>query len=401
VISVERWAEIRRLYWVEHLSQRAIARRLGMHRKSVWRAIHAKEVPRYRCPPRPSILDPYKPLIENMLREEPRLSGVRIKEQLEAEGYQGGITILRDYLVQVRPRFLPPPAYQRSEYLPGAIGQVDWAEMPDRVEGEKVFAFCMVLGYSRLLYVEFCRRAGREQFLRAHRRALEYFGGSPRTVAYDNLKTVVQRRCGRQVAFDPIFLGFAGTYCFAPHACWPGEPHEKGLVERPIGYLKKNFWAGRRFRDFTDLQAQGRTWLEQANRRLHATLRERPLDRWAQERSHLLPLPPVPYDTDGVAWVRVSRDGFVRFDTNDYSVPPGLAGQLLEVRAQDATVRVLRGGIVIAAHHRCYRRHQTIYDAAHQEAVQAWRVQRTRVLPAPLVEIEVPELSCYDRLVPA
>jgi hypothetical protein len=102
-----------------------------------------------------------------------------------------------------------------------------------------------------------------------------------------------------------------------------------------------------------------------------------------------------------VVWVRVSRDGFVRFDTNDYSVPPGLASQLLEVRAQDATVRVLRGGVAIAAHHRCYRRHQTVYDTAHQEAVQAWRVQRTRVLPAPLVEIEVPELSCYDRLVPA
>jgi len=114
---VERWAEIRRLYWVKHLSQRAI---------------HAKGVPRYCCPPRPSILDPYKPFIEALLREERRLSAVRIKEQLEAEGYHGGITILRDYLVQVRPRFLPPPAYQRSEYLPGAIGQVDWAEMPDR-----------------------------------------------------------------------------------------------------------------------------------------------------------------------------------------------------------------------------------------------------------------------------
>ena len=398
MITVERWAEIRQLHHVMGLSQRAIARRLGVHRKTVWRAIHAREVPRYRRPPRPSLLDPYKPLIERLLWEEPKLSAVRIKELVEAEGYQGGITILRCHLAQVRPQFLPSRSYQRTEYLPGAIAQVDWAEMPDRVDGEKVHAFCTVLGYSRLLYVEFCRRADRERFLRAHRRALEYFGGVPRTVAYDNLKTVVLRRNGREVVFDPVFLGFAGTYCFAPHACWPGEPHEKGLVERPIAYLKDNFWRGRCFRDFADLQAQLRDWLEKANGRLHSTLRERPIDRWETEKAQLLPLPPVPYDTDQVTWVRATWDGFVRFETNDYSVPGELAGQMVEVRANDDTVRVQRNGSVVASHRRSYVRHQTIRQAQHQP-LQPWR--RPILVTAPVVEVEVRDLSYYDRLVPA
>jgi hypothetical protein len=180
----------------------------------------------------------------------------------------------------------------------------------------------MVLCYSRLLYVEFSLGTTLWDFLRCHQNALSFFGGVPASCVYDNLSSVVKRRRGTDITLNETFQHFAGHYCFRVHPCWPGASNQKGVVERPMDYVVGNFWHGRHFLDFDDLQSQGRHWLHEiANPRLHATLRQQPVVRFEQERGHLLPLPAEPFDTDWVLYPRVSKDGVVRVDTNDYSIP--------------------------------------------------------------------------------
>jgi transposase len=380
MLTVETWAEIRRLHVVEKLSKRAIAKHLAIHRSAVTRALASQLPPRYTRPPRPSPLDPYKPKIHALLDLYPDLSGVRVREMLEAEGYLGRQTILNTYLREQRGSRRATPIYERTDYVPGEYAQIDWAVMPDLVpyDGElrRVYAFLMALCYSRMLYVEFTLSCRSEDFLRAHRRGLEFFHGTPQRCVYDNLRTVVLRRHGADLTFNPQFLTFAGTYHFEPHACWPAQPHQKGLVERPVGYLKKNFWAGRTFRDFREIGPERLQWLERANERIHGTTHRRPVDMWAEERARLIALPAVPYDTDVVLALRPQRWGHrVRFDTNDYTLPaPGRRdGPWVTLRADDREARFFQGETPVATHPRCWGRHRQVIDPAHAQGLRPQR----------------------------
>lgn len=377
MLTVENWAEIRRLHTVEKLSKRTIAKRLSIHRNTVTRALSSQLPPRYARPPRPSPLDPYKPKIRALLDLYPDLSGVRMRELLAAEGYLGRQTILNSYLRDVRGSRRMGPIYERMEYAPGEYAQIDWTVMPDLVpyDGElrRVYAFLMVLCYSRMLYVEFTLSCRTEDFLRAHRRGLEFFQGTARRCVYDNLRTVVLRRRGADVTFNPAFLTFAGTYHFEPHACWPAQPHQKGVVERPAGYLKKNFWAGRAFRDFREIEPARLEWLPRANGRIHGTTHRRPIELWAEERDRLLPLPAVPYDTDVVLSLRPQRWGHrVRFDTNDYTIPASCLreGPWVTLRADDRQVRFFQGDTLVATHPRCWGRHRQVIDPKHAQGLR-------------------------------
>lgn len=369
MLSVADWAQIRRLYYAEKLSKRKIAKRLHVHRNTVSAAIAAEQPPKYAREARGSKLEPYKPIIQSLLKETPDLSAVRIREILDGEGYTGKQTILKDYVHQVRPQFKPVQAFVRMTYAPGEYGQVDWAELPDRVLHQgtwcKVYAFVMVLCYSRQLYVEFSLATQLSDFLRCHQNALCSFGGCPKTNVYDNLASVVLTRRGAEVTFNPSFLAFAGHYCFEPKACWPYRPNEKGVVERPIDYLKRNFWAGRTFRNFEDLVAQGHAWLIRANQHVHGTLKERPCDRFAYEQSSLTPLPRSLLNTDWVLFPRVTKDCVVRVATNDYSVPWRLARQQVEVRVDGQHVRIFHHGQLAAEHARSYAKYKQILDARH------------------------------------
>jgi transposase len=378
MIAVEYWAEIRRLRKVEKLSKRAIARRLGIHRDTITRALELDEPPQYEREPRGSILDPYKPKIHALLAEDPKLSGVRILEIIEKEGYPGKISILRDFLRQVRPQYKRTPVYIRMDYRPGEYGQVDWGEMPDPVlwQGHlcKVNAFVMVLCHSRLLYVEFSLSTKMEDFLRCHQNALRFFGGVPESCVYDNLSSVVKRRRGTDITLNETFQQFAGYYCFQVHPCWPNAPHQKGAVERPIDYIKGNFWAGRYFVDFKDLDQQRWDWLnDKANVRIHSVTRRRPAEHFKNEQEHLLVLPAEPFDTDRVLFPKVSKDCVVRVDTNDYSVPWKAAQrhqrQPIEVRVDGNWVRILDEGKEVARHPRSYARHQQIIDRSHYDGL--------------------------------
>lgn len=372
MITVEDWAEIRRLRKVEKLSERAIARRLGIHRETVKRALRGDEPARYQREARVSVLEPYKPKIHALLGQDHDLSGVRILEIIQGEGYPGQVSLLRDYLRQVRPEYKPRAVYLRMSYEPGEYGQVDWGEMPKPVlwQGQwcKVYAFVMVLCYCRLMYLEFSLSSQLYDFLRCHQNGLRFFGGSPKAWVYDNLTSVVKRRRGKEVSFNETFTQFAGYYLFCPHPCWPGAPNQKGAVERPIDYIKGNFWAGRYFADFTDLTQQSWRWLQDtANARVHRTTRHVPQQMFETERPQLIALPAEPFDTSWVLYPRVSKDCVVRVQTNDYSVPWQIARRhrRLEVRVEGQWVRLRVAGQEIACHARCYGHHQQILDAQH------------------------------------
>ena len=414
MLKVDEWAEIRRLHRVEGMSIRGISRRLGVARETVTRALRATGPPVYRRAAKPSKLDPFKVRIADLLAEYPRLSAVRVREILSAEGYTGGMTILRDHLHRVRPR--PIPAFQRTVYQPGEIGQVDWARMPNPIPDafgklRPVYALVMVLGYSRMLTVVFSFRTRLADFLRCQAEGLAFFGGVPRTLVYDNLKSVVRHRRGAEVTFNPQFLPFADRYGFRPLATWPGEPHEKGLVERPIYYVKDNFWYGRKFTGMEDLQSQGRRWRDTiCNVRVHSGFDERPIDRFELERTHLLALPDEPYQAEEILFAKASRWGYVRLDANDYSVPLLLAGRRLGAKLDATSVRIYDQGHLVAQHARCFGHHQVITFPEHQKRPWSVRKEPRPLQPSHLVPgLELPrqaalpveqrDLAVYDALV--
>lgn len=415
MIDVEQWAEIRRLHRIEKMSIKAIARRTGVARNTVRSALRSSEPPQYsRTVKRVSKLDPYKGRIAELLEEFPRLSGVRVHEILTDEGFSGSARLVRRYLQEVRPR--PIEAYQRTQYRPGQIGQVDWAKMPDPIpdpmgEPRRPWVFLMTLGYSRMLTVGFSFRTRMVDFVRCHVQALEFFGGIPRILVYDNLKSVVVKRHGKDITFNSEFLAFADHYGFQPLPHWPGEPHEKGLVERPVDYVKGNFAAGRRFEDLEDMTSQGGGWRDRvANVRIHGTLHEQPIKRFEDERAHLLPLPRDPFQVEEILFAKATGWGYLHVDANEYSVPLVLAKRQLQVRLSPTQVRIFHGGDLVAQHARCLGRHQVITVPEHQE--KPWRVRREPWSPPePLapglelpgraqVRVEERDLSVYDALLP-
>jgi transposase len=405
---VETWAEVRRLHRVEGVSQRAIARRLGINRETVATALRRDGPPTYRRPPRGSKVDAFADAIAALLVTYPELSAVRVFEKIAAEGYAGGLSTLRAHLRAVRPR---PTAFQRTEYGPGEVGQVDWLELPRRVpdpfgEPRRVYALLLTLGYSRLLTASFSFGMALPDLLRCLSEALAFVGGVPKTLVFDNPKTIVLSHRGRDVVWNPGFLGFADRYGFRPHACTPGPTgaHEKGLVERPVRYLKGNFCAGRDFAGLADVAGQFAAWRDGvANTRLHTVLRERPLDRFAREHDRLRPLPAEPHPGVEVRFGRVTRQGFVRVETSDYTVPAVLAGQHVEVHLGADRVRLLSGGRVVADHARSLGRYRLVEDPAHR--ARPWAVGAPKCLtplpPLPAkahVLVEVPDLGRYAAL---
>jgi hypothetical protein len=232
----------------------------------------------------------------------------------------------------------------------------------------------------------------------------------PRTLVYDNLKSVVLHRRGAEVTFNPQFLPFADQYGFRPFPTSPGEPHEKGLVERPIEYLKGNFWAGRKFSGMDDLQAQGNQWRDTiCNVRIHAGLDERPIDRFELERAHLLPLPEEPYQAEEILFAKASRWGYVRLDGNDYSLPLLFAGRRLGARLDSSAVRIYEQGHLITEHVRSFGHHQVITQPEHQKRPWAVRKVTQPLQPSPLapglelprqaaLPVEQRDLAVYDAL---
>jgi len=361
---------------------------------------------------RPSKLDPYKARIRELLEEFPGLSAVRMREILTDEGFDGGITIVRDHVRQVRPR--PIEAYQRTQYRPGQIGQVDWARMPQEIPDpmgvpRRPWVFIMTLGFGRLLTVSLSFRTRMVDFVRCHVQALEFFGGVPRILVYDNLKSVVVKRRGKDITFNPESWPMPITMASSPCRIGPASRMRKGWLSHPVDYVKGNFAAGRRFGGLEDMASHGESWRNRiANVKLHGTLHEQPIKRFEEEQAHLLPPPKDPFQAEEVLFAKATRWGYMHVDANEYSVPLVLAGKRLQVYLSPTQVRVFHGGNLVAEHARCLARHQVVTVPEHQE--KPWRVRREPWSPPePLapglelpgraqVQVQERDLSVYDAL---
>ncbi len=367
MITAEMRAQMRRLVLVEGWRIETVARRFSVHHSVVRRALQDDAGER---PKTPSALEPFKPYIVERLTDLPDLTSTRLLQDLKQRSFPLGICQLRRYVAMVRtPR--SRKAYLRIETDPGEQAQVDWGSFGHIRIGatqRPLSVFSMVLSWSRALFIDFSLDQQMETFCRMHRRALDSFGGIPRRIVYDNLKSVVLHHVGSTVQFNPRFLAFAGHYLFETIAAPVRYPEYKGRVEASIKYIRQSFYYGRSFSSLDDLRSQAALWCEHtANQRLHGTTRERPTDRLLVERTRLRRLPERPFDTDLVIPLIVSKEARVTLDTNTYSVPPDYVGKTVHLRADDRTVRILCDGTEVARHDRCWDRRRHIEDPAHIE----------------------------------
>lgn len=361
------WAQIRELFFIKKLGKSEISRILKIGRNTVAKACTAKMVPERKTAERESKLEIYKPKINEILREYPDLSGVRIYEEIVKFGYTGKTTILREYLNEIRPS--KKEAFLRIETEPGEQAQVDWGDFGKIKFGEherKLSCFVMILSYCRMMYVEWCLSNRLEDFIRCHVNAFRYFGGVPLKILYDNLKSVVLYRFGKYIHFNPKFLRFAGSFPFSARLCGKGKGNEKGKVESGIKYVRNNFFAGRIFDDFDDLKIQSLEWMEKtANNRTHGTTHERPQDRFLKEKDKLKLLPEIQYDSDITETVRSSKDCRIKFDCNIYSIPYYHILKPLVVKASTTEVKIYNKNKLIAIHKRSYEKYKVIENPAH------------------------------------
>ncbi|MBE0461698.1 MAG: IS21 family transposase [Candidatus Aminicenantes bacterium] len=366
-MKIETWASIRHLYHAEKLPKKAIARKLGLDPKTVRQALKKETF----CAPSPSHrasqLDPFKDNIQTLLGTYPGLSGVRIHEEIQAMGYSGGISILRDYLRTIQP---PPKAFLPIRVLPAEEAQCDWA-YAGRISSQKVYCFLMVLSFSGMLYLEFFPSQCFENFLIGHVHAFHYFGGVPKRIRYDNLSSVVLHRFDRSVHLNPRFLDFSAHYLFDPSPCNVKSPHEKGRVEKNVHYVKRNFLAGRSFLSLTDINAQALSWRDQtANCRIHGSTKQKPIDLFLREEQHrLIPLPQRDYDIRITTPVKSTSQALVQFETNRYSVPFAYASRMLTLKADDQFVSIYALDQRIAQHPRSFQKYQRIEDPSHYKGL--------------------------------
>ncbi|HEU5428685.1 MAG TPA: IS21 family transposase [Actinocrinis sp.] len=342
-------------------SVRRIAASLHVTRRTVNKALGQVEQARTGAPSprapviRPSKLDAFEPAIRDLLARYPDLSVRRIHQELRGLGYTGGYSILSERVLRLRTAPVVAPV-RRFETAPGEQAQMDYStyDLDFSDEGRRrVYAFSYVLGYSRRQYLRFVEAQDFATTVREHIRAFEHLGGVAATCLYDNMKIVVSGYDGDEPVYNPRFLAFAAHYGFRPVACRVRRPQTKGKVERPFGYVESSLLGGRTFRGLEHLNETAAWWLADiADVRVHATTRARPVDRHAEERPHLVPLPTRPFDPSEVVYRTVDAEGYVVYRQNFYSAPWRLIGQSVALRTTADELVIHDGAFVVAARHR-------------------------------------------------
>ncbi len=397
MLDVERWAELRREHFVRGVSIKELARRTGLSRNTVRLALRSECPPRYERPSAASKLDPFKEEIHELLRRDPRLPGVRVRELIEPLGFRGGKTIVDDYLREVRPLFLAPRTFQRTVYRPGEICQWDLWEPSELVavgQGQRRRAWVVVacMGWSRAGAGALIFSKQAPDVLWAMSRCLWSLGGLPELLVWDR-EGCLHAGGGRPTE---AYAGFCGRLPVDWYFCEAADPQAKGVVERLQEYLESNFEPGRQFANHLDFQLQLDGWFEKANGRAHRTIRARPIDRLTEEREMMRPLPAKAPDSDRRWVMRVPPDPYLRFDTNDYSLDPGLVGRRVEVRVsqRELAASALDSGQLGARHERCFAKNRTITALEHARALKERRGERRRE-----VVVEQRPLAVYDQLI--
>lgn len=393
--------DIKELHQEGH-SVRTISRMTGHSRNTVKKVLAGEHAGTMKAVERESKLDAFKQYVKERF-EQHQLSAVRLVEEIRAMGYEGSVDTVRRFMRTLKKDVVRARKMTvRFETPPGKQAQVDWAycgkfETPT---GGKVavYAFLMVLGFSRQLFVAFTTSMRMPELLRCHRLAFEFFGGWPAQILYDNMKQV---RLGGS-KWNEQFLDFANHYGFVPKTCRPYRPRTKGKVERSVDYLKDNFLTGRSFEGMDDLNAQALHWLNTtANVRLHGTTGKRPCDLLLEEG--LTPLSSMPaYNFVDPVKRTVSWESMVRFQGSSYSVPPAFAGQTVSVACDAGQVIVRAGDTIVAEHRKAAQAGQSIVEREHLSELwkltevqtrnperQKWQVVFTQsVQQAPLAQFE-------------
>ena len=376
---------IRYLYNQKKTNISQIAVELEISRQTVRRAIKDEES---QPIVRKSKLDPYREEIESILSDKPNISNILIFEKIKEKGYEGGRSILADFIAELRRK--KKGAYINIETLPGREAQADWAycgEISCGRDKRKLYLFCMVLSYSRYFYIEFTVSMSLSIFLACHIHAFNFFGGIPQNILYDNLKSVVKARYGNKISFNGRFLDFASYYGFSPKICNPRAAHEKGKVERAIQYIKNNFLSKYRYdypqSNFEHIRVQEMLWLNKtANLREHSVTHKIPRDYFlSEEKKHLFALPEKPYDYAEIESKPASKDCLIKYETNRYSIPSEYANQLLILKAYTGEIKIFnKKSEEIASHKRCYDKYCLIKNQAHYRSLFAKR-KKANIIP--------------------
>lgn len=383
MLTPEIQAQILTLHFTDRRTVRSIAREVGIDRKTVNRVIQRRQITLApKTPNRKSKLDPYVESLQEILRKDPKVTGTALLNHLRTLGYTGGKTIVGEFLQQERGRYLRPrEGFLRLEFGAGDVEQVDWGEFGDVFgDGIKIHCFAMVLAYSRMIYVEFTRSEKFEEFIRCHENAFSFFGGTPKECWYDNLTSAVSDRMGSLIRFNTRFMAYLGHHGVRPHACNVARGNEKGRVEDLIKYIRMNFWPGRTFTDFDDLTKQFIIWRNQtANQREHRSHRKvvRLLFE-SEEKSKLMPLNPVPYDTDEVFSRHVPPEFHLQYESNRYSVPWTLVGLTVTVRVNNLEIKVYYNEKFICSHPRSYLKNKVFTTEGHRAGLIARKPGSTR-----------------------
>jgi transposase len=349
----------------------AIARQVGVDRKTVRNALKAPKAPAER-EAAPSVLDPFKDYLRGRL-EVADFTAQRLFQDVRAQGYTGGYNLVKRFVAPLRAE-RHRQAVMRFETQPGHQAQVDWSAFGFMlVDGVRkaLSCFSMILGFSRYQYIEFTVSQNLVSFLSCHAHAFEFFGDVPAELLYDNLKTAILSHVDGTVEWPSTFADFAAYYGFTPRACRPYRAQTKGKVERPFPYIRSNVFLGRTFTGLEDLNGQGRHWLDHtANVRIHGTTHERLLDRFQIERGHLRALPQQAYRTVETTFRSSTRNRVISYGGNFYSVPARYAARRhLRVEVSPAELAIYHNAEKIAVHRLCQGKHHRIIDPKHLEGL--------------------------------
>ncbi len=351
-----------------------VARELNVHHDVVRRVLYQHGQPPQPKRIRSRKIDPYLAFIAKTFEDYPNLHASRLYQMVCTRGYDGGESHFRRLISRLRPRRAPEP-FLRLEMLPAEQAQVDWGHFGSSTIGQAkrgLYAFVMTLSWSRMVWLQFFHDMQMANFCRGHIDAFEFFKGVPRQLLYDNLKSAVIERSGRTIIFNEKLLEIASHYGFEPRAAAPARGNEKGRVERSIRYIRTSFFAAREFSDIADLNKQAIKWSMEvsAKRRWVQDDRKRVYEQFEHEKTKMRALPPTPFVAEERVLAKVGRTPYVRFDSNDYSLPAKHVRREVMVLADHDKVRIVVDGEVVSTHPRSFDRRATITNPKHIEQIR-------------------------------
>jgi len=389
------------------MSYTELGKKYHIDRRTAKRYAESPQRPEYTLTgAKPNKMDEYKQQVDLWLEEAP-YSAVRVLEKLAEQGFDGKYSIVKEY-VRCKKMDLDEKATVRFETMPGLQGQMDWAHFEDyavQEEGKtkKLYCFLLILGYSRMRYIEFVTDMNTNTMIRCHANAFRYFGGYPEEMLYDNMKQVVVKRLLKQEdsTLNRQFEDFAGFYGFRPVLCRPYRGQTKGKVERTVQFVRDNFMVGIKYNSLDDLNGQALAWCNKVNGKVHGTTGEIPFERLRKE--NLNPLKRE-YIIDKINLRRVQKDCLISYAGNQYSVPAEYVGRDVAVVALDNMLAAYHEGKQIAIHRISRQKKDMVVNAHHYRRLtikQSFEIENTLLDGDNIIDFPIrpPNLDAYDEVV--